>query len=65
MAGASLLTVTFMLRGDTFTAGLAEIPLVVGVVFLSPLGLLLATVVAQLVVSVVKRRPPRRPFSTC
>ena len=58
MAGASLLNVTFMLRGDTFTLGLAEIPLVVGVVFLRPEGLLLATVVAQVVVSVVKRRPP-------
>src|SRR5262249_15843594 len=58
MVGASLLNVTFMLRGDTFTLGLAEIPLVVGVVFLRPQGLLLAAVVAQVVVSVVKRRPP-------
>jgi diguanylate cyclase (GGDEF)-like protein len=58
LVGASLLTVTFMLRGDTVTLGLSEIPLVVGVVFLSPAGLLLSTVVAQFVVSVIKRRPP-------
>ncbi len=58
MAGASLLNVTFSLRGDTVTLGLAEIPLVVGVVFLNPVGLLLAAVVAQLVVSLIKRRPP-------
>jgi diguanylate cyclase (GGDEF)-like protein len=58
MVGASLLTVTFMLRGDTVTLGLAEIPLVVGVVFLSPVGLLLATVTAQFAVSLIKRRPP-------
>ena len=58
MVGASLLTVTFMLRGDTVTLGLAEIPLVVGVVFLSPVGLLLATVTAQFGVSLIKRRPP-------
>ncbi len=60
LAGASLLTVTFMVRGDTVTLGFAEIPLVVGVVFLHPVGLLLATVVAQAAVAVVKRRPPSK-----
>jgi diguanylate cyclase (GGDEF)-like protein len=60
MVGASLLTVTFLVRGDPVTLGLSEIPLVVGVVFLSPTSLLLATVTAQLVVSVIKRRPPSK-----
>ncbi len=60
LVGASLLTVTFMLRGDPVTLGLSEIPLVVGVVFLTPAGLLVATVLAQLVVSFVKRRPPSK-----
>jgi diguanylate cyclase (GGDEF)-like protein len=60
MFGASLLTVTFLVRGDTVTLGLLEIPLVVGVVFVSHLGLLLATVLAQLGVGIVKRRPPAK-----
>ena len=60
MVGASLLTVTFLVRGDAVTIGLVEIPLVVGVVFLRPVDLLVATVVAQIIVGVVKRRPPSK-----
>jgi len=60
LVGASLLTVTFLVRGNTAAFGLSEVPLVVGAVYLSPLGLLLATVVAQLAVAVIKRRPPAK-----
>ncbi len=60
MVGASFLTVTFLVRGDRVTIGLLEIPLVVGVIFLSPVGLLLATVVALTIVGLVKRRPPSK-----
>ena len=60
MVGASLLTVTFLVRGETVTIGLLEIPLVVGMIFLSPLDLLLATVAAQAVVGGAKRRPPSK-----
>ena len=65
MVGASLLTVTFLRQGDRVTIGLSEIPLVVGVVFLSPVGLLLATVLALTVVRLVKRRPPSKTALMC
>jgi diguanylate cyclase (GGDEF)-like protein len=60
MIGASLLTVTFMVRGTSVTAVPSEIPLVVGVIFLAPLGLLLASIAAQVVVSAAKRRSPSK-----
>ncbi len=60
LVGASLLAVTIPVRGDGIRVGLPEVPLVVGVVYLSPLGLLLAVVVAQVIVGVLKRRPPSK-----
>jgi diguanylate cyclase (GGDEF)-like protein len=60
MVGASLLTVTFLVRGQNVTIGLLETPLIVGMVFLRPLDLLFATVVAQLLVGVARRRPPSK-----
>jgi hypothetical protein len=64
MAGASLLTVTFLVRGQSLNVVPSEIPLVVGVVFLSPVHLLLATVAAEVLSSVAKKRPPRKRYST-
>jgi diguanylate cyclase (GGDEF)-like protein len=58
MVGASLLTVAFMVRGQNLNVVPSEIPLVVGVIFLSPVHLLLAAVVAELALGVSKRRPP-------
>jgi diguanylate cyclase (GGDEF)-like protein len=58
--GASLLRVSFLVRGQNVTLVPSEIPLVVGVVFLSPRGLLLAAVLAQFIVGLVKRRPPSK-----
>jgi diguanylate cyclase (GGDEF)-like protein len=60
MAGASLLTVTFLVRGQSLNVVPSEIPLVVGVIFLSPVDLLLATVAAELISSVAKQRPPSK-----
>jgi diguanylate cyclase (GGDEF)-like protein len=60
LVGALLLTVTFLVRGDLIAIGLSQVPLVVGAVYLSPRGVLLATVVAQVIVGVVKRRPPSK-----
>jgi diguanylate cyclase (GGDEF)-like protein len=60
MVGASLLTVTFLVRGQNVTIGLLETPLIVGMVFLRPLDLLFATIVAQLLVGVARRRPPSK-----
>ena len=60
MAGASLLTVTFLVRGQSLNVVPSEIPLVVGVVFLSPVDLLLATVAAEVLSSVAKQRPPSK-----
>ena len=60
---SSLLAVTIPVRGVRHSGGLPEVPLVVGVVYLSPLGLLLAVVVAQVIVGVLKRRPRPKPSS--
>src|SRR5262249_24015957 len=56
----SLLTVSFLVRGQTVTLVPSEIPLVVGIVFLRPVDLLLAAVVAQVITGLVKRRPPSK-----
>jgi diguanylate cyclase (GGDEF)-like protein len=60
MVGASLLTVPFLVRGTSVTVVPSEIPLVVGLVFLRPAEVLLASAVAQLVVSGAKRRSPSK-----
>ncbi len=60
LVGASLVTVTFLVRGTTIRVGLLEIPLVVGVVYVHPSGLLFAVVAAQLVIGVWKRRSPAK-----
>ncbi|HEY3810554.1 MAG TPA: GGDEF domain-containing protein, partial [Acidimicrobiales bacterium] len=60
LVGASLVTVTFVVRGTSVAIGLMEIPLVVGVVYLHPQGLLLAAVTAQVVIGLWKRRSPSR-----
>jgi diguanylate cyclase (GGDEF)-like protein len=60
LVGASLVTVNFVVRGSTIAAGLLEIPLVVGVVYLHPRSLLLAVVAAQVVIGLWKRRSPSK-----
>jgi diguanylate cyclase (GGDEF)-like protein len=60
LVGASLVTVTFVVRGTTVVAGLLEIPLVVGVVYLHAPGLLLAIIAAQVVIGVWNRRSPSK-----
>jgi diguanylate cyclase (GGDEF)-like protein len=60
IVGASLLTVYFFVRGQPVTSVPSEIPLVVGIVFLQPRDLLLAALVAQIIIGVIKRRPPSK-----
>jgi diguanylate cyclase (GGDEF)-like protein len=60
MVGAALLKVTFLVRGQNFNVVPSEIPLVVGVVFLGPVDLLFAAVVAELILGLAKRRPPSK-----
>jgi diguanylate cyclase (GGDEF)-like protein len=60
LVAVSLLTVTFSFRDDTATVGLTDIPIVVGIVFLRPSWLLVAIVIAQPIVGVLKRRAPSK-----
>jgi diguanylate cyclase (GGDEF)-like protein len=60
IVGASLLKVSFLVRGQNVTLVPSEIPLVVGIVFLRPVDLLVAAVVAQVIIGAVKRRPPSK-----
>ncbi len=58
LLGALLVTVNFSFRQGSASLNLYEIPLVVGVVFVSPLGLLLAVLVSDPLSGVVSGIPP-------
>jgi diguanylate cyclase (GGDEF)-like protein len=59
---ASLVTVTFNFRNDSLTVALWEIPLLVGIVYLSPQGLVLAVVVSSPLAGLLKGRSPSKTF---
>jgi diguanylate cyclase (GGDEF)-like protein len=59
-AVAEVGTVRLAFRRDSYTFTLRELPLVAGLVFMSPLGLLLARIAGSLVVLVARRTKPVR-----
>ncbi len=60
LVAASMLTVTVPSRGGTFTIGLLEVSIVVGAVYLTPIGLVLAVLCGQVAIGLARRRPPSR-----